>query len=278
MNQIKTTLLLATLTGIFLVIGYLISGVSGMTVAFILALLMNIATYWYSDKIVLFMYKAKPASEEKYPKIHEILRELSTRSGLPKPKAYIIPSPHANAFATGRNPNNSAVAVTEGIMDLLNEDELKGVLAHEMSHIKNKDILISTVAATIAGAITYISFIARFGAIFGGGNRDRGNVLQLIAISIIAPIAALIVRMAISRSREYLADETGARMIQNPNPLASALAKLNSSSQQNPMKMGTEATAHMFIVNPFSGSAIMNLFLSHPPSASRIGKLRSMRF
>ena len=276
-NQIKTTILLAGLTGILLAIGFFVSGIAGLTIALFIALLLNFLTYWYSDKIVLFMYKAKPASETKYSQLHEALRELATRSGLPKPKAYIVPSEHPNALATGRNPKHATIAVTEGILKLLDEDELKGVLAHEMAHIKNKDTLISTIAATIAGAISYIAIIARFGAFFGG-REERGNVFYLIALSILAPLIALIVRMAISRSREYLADETGAKMLKNPNPLARALAKLDAGTKQNPLKIGTEATSHMFIVNTFSGSALATLFSTHPSASKRIGKLLSMKF
>ena len=277
-NQIKTTLLLAGLTSFFLLIGFLLGGITGITIAFILALLLNFLMYWYSDKIVLFMYRAKLASESTHPVLHESLRALATRSGLPKPKAYVVPSEQPNAFATGRNPKHATIAVTEGIMKLLNEDELKGVLAHEMAHIKNRDILISAIAATIAGAISYIAMIARFGAFFGDGREDKGGIVQLIILSILAPLIALIIRMAISRSREYLADETGARILRNPNPLAQALSKLNASSQKIPMGMGTEATSHLFIVNPFSGGAFMNMFQTHPSVASRIGKLKSMKF
>jgi len=280
-NQVKTVLLLAGLTGILLVIGQLIGGFTGLTVALGIAIVMNLVSYWYSDKIVLFIYRAKLASESEYPKLHEIARDLSTRSGLPKPRLYIINSDNPNAFATGRNYQNSAVAVTTGILSLLDTDELKGVLAHEFSHIKNRDILISTIAATIAGAIAYVAFIARFAAIFGGMRGEGGNgrgILELIILAILAPIIATIIRLAISRSREYLADESGAKMIQNSLPLASALTKLHSVSKIKPMRRGSETTAHMFIVNPFSGRYLLNLFSSHPPIHDRVGKLRAMKF
>jgi len=275
-NQIKTLLLLAGLTGLLMLIGYFIGGFLGISIAFVIALTINFLTYWFSEKIVLFLYKAKPASGAKYENLHEMVRELANNAGLPKPKIYIVPSPQPNAFATGRSPKHATIAVTEGIMQLLDEEELKGVLAHEMAHIKNRDTLVSTVAATIAGAISYIAIIARF-SIFG--DRDgKGNIVSIIILSILAPIIALIVRMAISRSREYLADETGARIIKNANPLAQALAKLETSSKQVPMDLGTEATSHMFIVNPFTGNAFTNLFLTHPSTAKRIGKLRTMKF
>ncbi len=280
LNQFKTFILLAVLTAILLAIGQLVGGLSGLYVAIVIALLINVLSYWYSDKLVLKMYRAQPASETEYKELHDIVRDVSSRAGIPKPKVYVVPANHANAFATGRNPKNSAIAVTQGILDLLSEEELKGVLAHEIAHIKNRDILISTIAAVIAGAISYIAFFARFGAIFGGMGRDResGNILALLALAIVAPIIALIVRLAISRSREYLADSTGARIIHNPLPLADALAKLNTSSKMNPLKKGNEATAHMFIVNPFSGKSILQLFSTHPNVQSRIGKLRSMKF
>ena len=276
-NQIKTTILLVVLTVILLIIGQLIGGISGLTVAFVISLLMNFFSYFFSDKIVLFMYRAKPASEKEYPKLHNIIKELSTKANLPKPKLYIIPASHANAFATGRNPKHSAVAVTQGILELLAEDELKGVLAHELAHIKNRDILISSIAAVIAGTIVYLTYFARFMAI-GGRNGQRNNILQLLLLAILAPIIATLIRLAISRSRELLADESGAKLIKNSTPLADALIKLHNGASRNPIQFGNEATSHLFIVNPFSAGALMNLFSTHPSVNQRVGKLRAMRF
>ncbi len=279
LNQIKTTILLTVLTVILLIIGQLLGGISGLTIAFVIALFINFISYWFSDKIVLFMYRAKPASEEEYPKLHSMVKDLANRSNLPKPRLYIIKVNHANAFATGRNPKHSAVAVTQGILDLLSEDELKGVLAHELSHIKNRDILISTIAAVIAGAIAYLTYFARFGAMFGGRDRQgSANLFQILLLAILAPIIATLIRLSISRSRELMADESGAKLIKNSKPLADALVKLHSSASRNPIRMGNEATAHMFIVNPFSASALTALFSTHPPVNQRVGKLRAMRF
>lgn len=278
-NQIKTVLLLGILSGILLVIGSFF-GRGGLTIAFIFVLLMNFGTYWFSDKIVLKMYKAKEVKKNQSPKLHSIVEEICRSAKIPKPKIYIIPSNASNAFACGRNKEHSAVAVTQGILNLLSHDELKGVLAHEIGHVKNKDILISTIAATIAGVISYIAFMARFAAIFGGmggRGRDSGNMFELLVLAILAPILALIIRLAISRSREYLADETGAKLIRNPEPLASALLKLENSAKQTPMRMGNQSTSHMFIVNPFSGRALMSLLSTHPSLEDRVARLRAMR-
>ena len=270
-NHLKTVLLLATLTAIFLAIGFLIGGITGLTIAFIIALVINFLSYWFSDKIVLNLYHAKKASNKEYPELHYLVREVSSNASLPKPELYIIPSDSSNAFATGRNPKNSSIAFTRGILSLLDKNELKGVIAHEMAHIRNYDILVSTIAAVIAGAISYIALITRFGA------ADReGNFFELILLAILAPIIALIIRMAISRGREYLADETGAKIIRNPNALADALSKLNYSSQEKPLKFGNNATSHLFIVNPFSGKSLINLFSTHPPIAERIRRLRKI--
>src|SRR3989338_7934205 len=226
-NQIKTVLLLGTLTGIFLVIGYFFAGTSGLTIALVIALAMNLITYFFSHKIVLFIYRAKEADKKKYSHLYKDVKQVSELANLPMPKVYIVPTKTPNAFATGRNPKHSVVAVTEGILELLSERELKGVIAHELSHIKNRDILIGTIAAVIAGAISYIAFMARWAAIFGGGDRDRGggNIIGLLLLGIITPIIALIIQLAISRSREYLADDTGAKTIRDPNALADALTK-----------------------------------------------------
>jgi len=279
LNQLKTVLLLGLLTGVLLGVGYLIGGTGGLTIAFGFALLLNFVTYWFSDKIVLAMYRAKEAKKNDYPRLHKIVEEVSKLAKIPKPKIYIIPNNQANAFATGRNPKHAVVACTSGIMSLLNDNELKGVIAHEIAHVKNRDILISAIAAVIAGTIMYVAQMAQFAAIFGG-DRDRngGGALGLLVLAIFTPIIAMLVRLAISRSREYLADETGAKLIKNGEPLASALLKLESSSKMNPMRMGSEGSAHMFIVNPFSGRSMMSLLSTHPLVNERCKKLRSMRF
>jgi heat shock protein HtpX len=249
-----------------------------MYLAFLLALGMNFFGYWYSDKIVLRMYGAQEVSPAEAPQLHQMVEELAREAGVPKPKVYIIPDDSPNAFATGRNPQHAAVAATEGIMRLLTPTELKGVLAHELGHVRNRDILISTIAATMAGAIMILADIARLGAIFGmGRDDDEGpGLLGVIVMSIIAPIAAMLIQMAISRSREYLADETGAQLSHNPESLARALEKLSMGAQRVPMN-ASPATAHMFIVNPLTGSSLMNLFSTHPPLEERIARLRAMR-
>lgn len=278
-NQIKTVLLLGLLTGLLLGIGQLLGGRTGLLIGLVFAIIMNFSSYWFSDKIVLAIYRAKEASKEQYPKLHSIVEEVSLASNLPKPKVYIIPSEASNAFATGRNKKNSVIAVTKGILQLLSKEELKGVIAHEMAHIKNRDILISTIAATIAGVISYIAFMARFTAISGGmgGDRDRGSALQLIALAIVAPLIALIIRLTISRSREYLADETGARIIKNSSPLANALEKLHHSARATPLRFGSEATSHLFIVNPFTRKSLLNLFSTHPDINERIKRLQQLK-
>ena len=278
-NRIKTVLLLAGMTVFLILMGKLIGGRSGMYLAFLLALGMNFFSYWFSDKIVLKMYGAQEVSPVEAPQLHQIVAELAQEAGVPKPRVYIIPDESPNAFATGRNPEHAAVAATEGILRLLTPAELKGVLAHEMGHVRNRDILISTIAATMAGAIMILADMARFGAIFGMGSRDDNEgpgILGIIVMSIIAPIAALLVQMAISRSREYLADETGAHLAHNPESLARALEKLSMGTQRVPMN-ASPATAHMFIVNPLTGSSLMNLFSTHPPIEERVARLRAMR-
>ena len=277
-NQLKTTILLSFLFGVFLVIGYLLGGQSGLTIAFIFALVFNVISYWYSDKLVLKMYKAQPATKKEYSNLHKMVEEISHRAKIPKPKLYIVPDKNANAFATGRDPKHAVVAVTQGILELLNEEELKGVLAHEISHIKNRDMLISTIAAVIAGAISYLAFMARWAAIFGGrGDGRNSNIVELLALSILAPIMALIIRMAISRSREFIADETSARLTGEPKHLASALQKLEDNSRKLPMRMGNQSTASLFIINPFSGAKMAKLFSTHPLTKDRIDKLNSMK-
>lgn len=280
-NRIKTYFLLGLLTVLFVFIGSLF-GKNGMIIAFIIAIGLNWFSYFFSDKIVLAMYRAKETTESSYPQLHRIVEELAVNAGIPKPKIYIIPSETPNAFATGRDPNHAAVAVTEGIMSILNENELKGVLGHELTHVKNRDILISTVAATIAGAITLIARMIQWAAIFGGfgGDDDRdGNIFSLIAMlifAILAPIAAIIIQLAISRSREYLADEGGAKICGNPLYLANALRKLSEGVKAVPMRTANPSTSHLFIVNPFSGKSLINLFSTHPPIEERIKRLENM--
>ena len=277
-NRIKTVLLLAGMTVFLIFMGKIIGGRSGMYLAFLLALGMNFFSYWFSDKIVLKMYGAQEVSPVEAPQLHQIVAELAQEAGVPKPRVYIIPDESPNAFATGRNPEHAAVAATEGILRLLTPAELKGVLAHEMGHVRNRDILISTIAATMAGAIMILADMARWGAIFGmGRDDDEGpGIVGIVVMSIIAPIAALLVQMAISRSREYLADETGAHLAHNPESLARALEKLSMGTQRVPMN-ASPATAHMFIVNPLTGSSLMNLFSTHPPIEERVARLRAMR-
>jgi heat shock protein HtpX len=278
MNNVKTTFLLVTLTLILVWAGAALGGRHGMTIALIFALMMNFFAYWFSDKIVLKMYGAKEVTESQAPDLYKIVRMLIQKAGLPMPKVYIINQDQPNAFATGRNPNHAAVAVTTGIMRILSHEELQGVIGHELTHVKNKDILISTIAATIAGAISFLAQMAQWAMIFGGGrgNDDEGgNPVAAIAMMIIGPIAALIVQMAISRSREYAADEGGARLAGNPRYLSNALRKLNSASKKIPMK-ANPATSHIFIVNPLSGGGLIKLFSTHPPIEERIAKLESM--
>lgn len=278
-NMLKTGLLLALLTGIFLLVGEAAGGRNGMVMAFGFALLMNAGAYWFSDKIVLRMYGAQEVSEAEAPELHGIVRRLTTAAKVPMPKVYLIPNDSPNAFATGRNPAHAAVAVTRGILRILNRDELEGVLAHELAHVKNRDILIGTVAATLAGAVMMLARFAQFAAIFGGGgNRDRegGGGLGLLAMAILAPIGAMLVQMAVSRSREYLADEKGARFCGNPEALASALEKISRASKQVPLE-ASPATAHMFILSPLSGGGLRSLFSTHPPVEKRIERLRAMR-
>jgi heat shock protein HtpX len=281
MNQFKTFALMAGLTALFVVIGNALGGQTGMFIAFGLAMAMNFFSYWFSDKIVLKMYGANEVSESQAPELYSMVRNLATRANLPMPKVYIIPSEQPNAFATGRNPENSAVAVTEGIRRVLSRDELSGVIGHELAHIKNRDILIGTIAATIAGAISMIANIAQFSLLFGGGRSDDEeggtNPIAMLVSIIVAPIAAMLIQMAISRAREYMADEEGARIAGNPRYLSNALRKLHNAAQQIPMA-ATPATAHMFIVSPLSGGgAFLSLFSTHPPMEKRIERLESLR-
>ena len=277
-NYIKTALLLGLMTGLILVVGRALGGEQGMVLALVVAGVMNFVSYWFSDRIVLKMYRGREVSPAEAPRFHAIVDRLIVRADLPKPKLYLLPGDSPNAFATGRNPKHAAVAATEGTLDLMTDEELEGVIAHELAHVKNRDILISTVAATIAGAITFLATMARWGALFGGygggdeRNRGGGNIATLLLTAILAPIAAMVVQMAISRSREFAADATGAQIAGQPYGLAKALEKLDAYSKRLPMQ-ATQATAHMFIVAPFSGSAFMKLFSTHPPIEERIRRL-----
>lgn len=284
LNSFKTAILLGALTGLILIIGRYFGGHQGLVIAFIFAMIMNFGSYWFSDKIVLKIYRARELDYDQAPDLHRMVAELSQRARIPKPRIYMVPSQTPNAFATGRDPDHAVVAVTEGILRILNPEELKGVLSHELSHIKNRDILIGSIAATLAGLIMMLAHMARWAAIFGGFSRDRdeegGGILGLLAMSILAPIAAMLIQFAISRSREYLADETGAKMSRNPRGLASALEKLTLASKKIPMEANpatARATAHMFIVNPLAGKSMVNLFSTHPPLEERIKRLRAIK-
>ncbi len=279
MNTLKTTILLGALTGLLMLIGGYFGGRGGVAIAFIFAIVMNFGAYWFSDKIILRMYSAQEVTETQAPELYTMVRGLAMRASLPMPKVYIIPEETPNAFATGRDEHHAVVAVTEGILRILNADELEGVLAHELTHIKNRDMLIGSIAATLAGAIMMMANMAQWAAIFGGVSRDDdegGGIIGLILMAILAPLAASLIQMAISRSREYLADEGGARISGKPYGLAGALEKLGRASQAIPMD-ANPSTAHMFIVNPLSGRALMNLFSTHPPIEERISRLRGMR-
>jgi len=278
MNAIRTTFLMALLTVLLVMAGGAIGGRSGMTFALVMAGVMNFVSYWFSDKIVLAMYGAKEATEADYPEFFGLVRQLAVQAAIPMPRVYIIPSETPNAFATGRNPEHAAVAATSGILRILTRDELMGVMAHELSHVKHRDILISSIAATIAGAVTYLAHMAQWAAFFGGG-RDRddegGGVIGMLIMAIVAPIAAMLIQMAISRAREYEADKGGAQMTGNPLYLANALKKLQMANQQIPMQANS-ATAHMFIVNPLTGGGLMSLFSTHPPLEERVRRLEEM--
>ncbi len=277
-NQIKTIVLLGLLTGILLIIGSFF-GSSGLTVALILAILMNFGSLFFSHKIVLMMYKAKEVKKSELPWLHEMVESIAKDMDIPKPKIFVVPSETPNAFATGPTRKKAVVAFTNGIINLLDKKELRGVAAHELAHIKNRDMLITTIAATIAAVISYIAFMARWAAIFGGAGRDRdnGNLFELLALAVLAPIAALVVQLAISRSREFLADEKGAKAIKDPNSLASALTKIHEGVKINPLKFGHPATSSLFIINPFRSSGLMNLLSTHPSLEKRIGRLKAVK-
>ncbi|MGH7356505.1 MAG: zinc metalloprotease HtpX [Candidatus Rokuibacteriota bacterium] len=278
-NVFKTTFLLAVLTVMLVFLGGAFGGRSGMLVALVFALLMNFFSYWFSDRIVLAMYGAQPVSEAEAPALHALVRRLATKAGIPMPRIYVIPNDTPNAFATGRNPAHAAVAVTDGIMRVLSPDELEGVLAHELAHVLNRDVLIGTIAATLAGAITYLAHMAQWAAMFGGRrDDDEGgtNPIAALILAIVAPFAAMLVQLAVSRSREFQADATGAQLAGRASPLAQALGKLEMASQAVPMD-ASPATAHLFIVNPLSGGSVLRLFSTHPPIQERIARLRAMR-
>lgn len=275
----RTILYLGLLTGLFLGVGFLLNGQDGLVSALLLALVMNVVSYWFSDKIVLWMYRATPLDEKTAPNVHALLTEVAQEMHLPKPPLYLVNLPVPNAFATGRNPNHAAVAVTKGILDLLSREELKGVLAHELSHVKNRDVLVSTIAAVLAGALSVLVRMAYWN-MSGRNRRNEGNAISFIILIVLTPLIAMLLQFAISRSREFFADETGAKAIKNSKGLAAALEKLHLASKRMPL-LGTpsqNATAHLFIVNPFSASFMMKLFSTHPPLNERISRLTNLKF
>ncbi|MHB0912041.1 MAG: zinc metalloprotease HtpX [Armatimonadota bacterium] len=278
MNTLKTGFLLAAMTALLVLVGRMVGGMHGAVLFFGIALVMNAVSYWYSDKMVLAMYRARPIEEADSPELFATVRRLTDAAGLPMPKLYVVPNEAPNAFATGRDPNHAAVAVTEGLLRLLGKDEVEGVLAHELAHVKNRDMLISTIAATFAGAIMMLASLARWGAILGGMGRsddDNDGALGLLVAAIVAPLAAMVIQMAVSRSREYQADATGARLSGKPLDLANALLRLESGVERAPAQ-ATPATAHMFIVNPLAGGGLSGLFSTHPPIPERVARLRGM--
>lgn len=274
MNMAKTTLLLGALTGLFLAVGYGLGGERGMIAALVMAGLMNFVSFFWSDKIVLRAYRAQPVTQADAPQLYAAVERLARKAEIPMPRLYILPDPALNAFATGRSPKHAAVAATEGLLRALSAEELEGVLAHELSHVLNRDTLISTVAATIGGAITYVAHMAMF--MGGGDDDDRPNPLAAMAMMILAPLAAMLIQMAVSRSREYGADSTGARLVGYPQGLIGALRKLQAGAQQRPLHGATPSTAHLFIVNPLRGRSLANLFSTHPPLEDRIERLSRM--
>jgi heat shock protein HtpX len=282
-NTLKTTALLAALTVLFVLIGGMVGGEQGMIVAFLFAGLMNFASYWWSDRIVLWMYGAQEVTEAEAPEFHALVRRLAQRAGLPMPRVFIIPTDTPNAFATGRNPQHAAVAATRGILRILTPDEIEGVMAHELGHVRNRDILISSIAATMAGAIMMLARMAQWAAFFGVGRSSEddegggtGGILGMLVLAIVAPLAAVLIQMAISRAREFLADAAGAQISRKPWALADALEKLERAAHALPME-ANPATAHMFIVNPLRGGSILHLFSTHPPVEQRVARLRAMR-
>lgn len=279
MNTLKVWLLMGVLTIILVLLGNAIGGQSGAMLFFLFAMAMNFFSYFYSDKIAIKMTRSYPVSRADAPELYDMVQRLSRRAGIPMPKLYVTPTDQPNAFATGRNPSHAAVAVTEGIMRLLNRSEVEGVLAHELAHIKNRDVLLGTIAATLAGAITMMANAFQWAAIFGlgrGEDEEGGGLIGGLVMAILAPIAAMIVQMAISRSREYLADATGARIAGSPDGLANALLKMEAAAHRIPMQTNP-ATSHLFIVNPLSGAAVARLFSTHPPIQDRVARLKNMR-
>ncbi len=274
MSYIRTALLLGLLTGILLSIGWLWQGVFGMTIFLVIAFVINFASFWFSDKIVLAMYRAKPLQKSDEPKLHEIVEKLAEEMKIPKPRLYVVNMPVLNAFATGRSPKHAAVAVTTGLMKHLDRDEIEGVISHELSHVKNRDTLTSTIAATVAGAIAFIAQIAWWSLFLGGGRRQGGSLIFLPLI-ILAPIAAMLIQLAITRTREFAADRTGALISKKPLDLASALEKISKVANQHPLR-GNSATSHLFIVNPFKGDLMVNLFSTHPKVEDRVKRLKEL--
>lgn len=278
-SRLKTLALLAALTGLVMLIGGLVGGQTGLIIAFIFAMIMNVGSFWFSDKIVLSMYRARPLQPSEAPLIHKMVEELAHNANIPKPRIFVVPEEAPNAFATGRNPEVAVVAVTEGILRILKPEELRGVLAHEIAHIANRDILIQGVAAVLASVVMFLANMAQFAAIFGGRDREGGggNAVAMLLTALLAPVAAMLIQMGISRSREYLADESGARYSGAPEALASALGKLQSAAGRVHMEKESASTAHMFIVNPLAGRSLAGLFSTHPPVEERINRLMNMR-
>lgn len=276
-NTFKTVLLMAAMVGLLLFIGQMVGGQSGLVVAFALSILMNLGMYWFSDKLVLMSYGAKEVSEVEAPRLHSIVRRLAQQANLPMPRVYVLPEDSLNAFATGRNPRHSAVAATEGILRALSDDELEGVMAHELAHIKHRDILIGTIVATMASAITFVARMAAFAGMFGGGrDRENANPIAELALILLAPIAAMLIQFAVSRSREFAADAGAAAICKKPMSLANALRKLETAAARLPMVTAGQATAHLFIVNPLRGGGVLKLFSTHPPTEERIARLQEL--
>jgi len=276
MNTLKTVFLMTVMMVLFLLVGYLLGGSTGMTIAFIFSLIMNFGTYWFSDKIILAMYRAKEITRDAAPKFYDMIEQLAKNANLPMPRVYVINDPTPNAFATGRNPQNAAVAATTGILQGLSNEELAGVMAHELAHVKNRDILTGTITATLVGTITYIAQMAGWAMMFGRGNDDDDSGISSLVLLILAPIAATLIQLAISRSREFAADEGGSQISRNPLALASALGKISKANQVKPVEHVTPASAHMFIVNPLKGGGVMKLFSTHPPVEERIKRLQEI--
>ncbi|HET54787.1 MAG TPA: zinc metalloprotease HtpX [Ignavibacteria bacterium] len=276
MNSLKTVFLMTLMMVLFLLVGSALGGETGLIIAFVFSLALNFGSYWFSDKIVLKMYRAKEVKPEDNPRLYDSVAMLAEKANLPMPKVYIADNPTPNAFATGRNPDNAAVAVTSGILRILDQKELEGVLAHELAHIKNRDILVSTITATLVGTITFLARMAGYAMLFGGRDRDSGQAVTSLVLLILSPIVAVLIQLAISRSREYMADEGGANICGQPLALAGALGKLQSANKQIPMRNADTSSAHMFIVSPFAGKSMMKLFSTHPPVEERIKRLQEI--